>query len=254
MVQLADGQVFSRTAIDERKAQHAFGAQGAALYAIAHQLCASLHAHWLAGDRGEWQPPFEGAQLAAVDNFTARDADAALDFVLGVQSSLYALLDAYEISSKGRTQGIVQRVQRIVTRQHQCKHLSKRFGRELQMGTDAGTLKVDFLGQNFACYLHGLTESNLGVDNNTVHALAKMAELQAVRRFVQGRRKTFGLLDEERPHHFELIAVGKPQQGPQRHAMARITMLADKREVRVRALPDADAAAEHLVQMERKAA
>jgi hypothetical protein len=254
VVQLADGQVFHRTAIDERKAKHAFGEQGAALHAVAEQLCASLCAHWLAGDRSDWQPPFEGAQLAQVEDFTARDAEAGMDFALSTQSSLYGLLAQYDIASQTRTRGITSQVQRIVVKQHAQRHLDKCFGRELKMGADAGKLKVDFLGQNFACYMHALTESDLGVENNTVRALAKMVELQAVRRFVQGRPKSFGLLEEERPRFFELVAVGKPQQGPQRHAMARITMLADKREVRVRSLPDAAAAAEHLVQMERKAA
>jgi len=254
VVRLHDGQVHWRAAIDERKAEHAFGAQGVALYAIAQQLCQALAAHWALGTREEWRPPFEDATLAQVDEFTARDVESALDFALRSQSSLYTLLSEYEIPVQARPAGIVRRVQQLVRRQQTHRHLEKRFGRELDIGRNAGVLRVDFLGQNYACYFMQLTESERGVEGNTERALAKLYELQALRRFVQGRPKSFGLLDEERPSAFELIAVGDKNHAAQRQALARITLLADKGEVRTRPMHDVQAAAEHVINMERKAA
>ena len=234
--------------------EHAFGAQGAALHAIAQHLCQSLEAHWASGDQAEWRPPFEGAVLAQVDEFTARDTESALEFALRSQSSLYTLLAEYEIPAQARTHGIVRQVQQQVKRQHSHRHLEKRFSRELDMGRTAGLLRVDFLGQNYACYLMGLTQTMRGVEGNTDRALAKLCELQALRRFAQGRRKAIGLLDEERPTAFELLTVGDKTQAAQRQALARITLLADQGEVRTRTMPDVYAAAEHLISMERRAA
>lgn len=253
VLQLRDGDVQWRCAVDEHKAQHAFGPQGLALAAIAQNLCRSLAEHWAAGS-GEWRPPFEGAALADVSEFTARDAESAMDLSLRTQSSLYELLSAYEIPVQARTVGIVRQVQQVIRRQRHHQHLEKRFGRELDMGAAAGALRVDFLGQHYACYFLSLTSSTRGVELNTERALAKLYELQALRRFVQERRQSLGLFDDERPRQFELLAVGDEAQPPQRQAMARITVLADRGEVRTRALPHAGAAAEHVIEMERLAA
>lgn len=254
VLQLTDGSVAWRCAIDERKAGQAFGARGQALHAIAQQLCLSLAEHWKAGERKAWRPPFEGAELAQAEDFSARDADSAFDFTLGAQSSLYGLLEGYELDTATRPQGIVRQVQQAV-KQQRAQHLQRRFGRELNMGSAAGTLRVDFLGQHYACYFLALTHSARGVEGNTERALAKLYELQALQRFVQARRPALGLLDEERPASFELLTVGDPHKhAVQRQALARIELLADHSQVRLRPLRDVPAAAEHVVQMERQAA
>lgn len=253
MVQLRSGTVHWQCALDERKAEHAFGQRGAALAAIAHRLCQSLAQCWERGE-GKWSPPFEGAALTLDEAFSARDHESALDWALRTQSSLYELMQAYEVSAQARPRGIVQQVRQAIRSAAQHKHLERRFSRDLDMGQAAGTLRVDFLGQHYACYFLNLTHSARGVELNTERALAKLCELQALRRFVQERQQSLGLLDDERPHQFELLAVGDKAQAPQRQAMARITVLADRGEVRTRALPHVDAAAEHVVAMERKAA
>jgi hypothetical protein len=254
VVQVGGGTVFWRSALDRRKAAHAFGADGEALVAITERLCESLADHWTHDKGGEWRPPFDGAMLAQVEEFTARDATSALDHALRMDSSLYVLLSAYEMKSQARPSDIVRRVKSVITRREQSAHLGKRFGRALDMGHEAGTLKVDFLGQNFACYFLALTQSQLGVESNTERALAKLYELAALRRFVQKRRKSLGLFDDERPHRFELVAVGLRDKAPQRQAYARIETLADDKEVLVRSIEDAPTAAAHVIQMERAAA
>lgn len=254
VIQTVGGITTYRTAIDAHKAEHAFGHAGLALAAVAATLCKSLADHWLAHVDKPWQPPFEGAQIARLAEFTASDEDAAMDFALQQHSSLNTLLSAYEIATQARTSSIVQRVRSVVRREPRTKHLARRFERPIDLGADAGPLRVDFLGQHFACYFISLTHSDRGVDASTERAFGKLFELQAVRRFVQQRPQSIGLLDDERPDRFELLAVGDRSGLAERRALSRIETIADQREVIVRPLPDVGAAASHVAGMELRAA
>lgn len=101
VVRLSNGEIQLRCSVDTHKAEHAFGASGAALAAVAFNLCESLAHHWQnTGSPEGWKPPFEGAKMARVTEFTARNADSALELAMGQQSSLHALLAAYEIPTK----------------------------------------------------------------------------------------------------------------------------------------------------------
>lgn len=222
---------------------------------MAERLCESLATHWLQQQPAQtWAPPFEGVTLSEVADFTARDVDAAFDFALRQSSSLHVLLSAYELPQQTRTTGIVERVRQVVRRGTGSKHLAPRFGRELNIGADTQPLKVDFLGQHFACYFLQVTSSERGIPGNAERAYGKLFELQALRRFVSHKRKSLGLLDDERPDKFELVLVGDAKQAVQRRALAQIEALADRGEVRARPLPDVGAAAEHVLHMERQAA
>lgn len=252
---LDNGEVSWRNALDMRKAESAFGAAGLALHSVAERLCESLAHHWLQQQPEEaWAPPFEGAAISESATFTARDVDAAFEFALRQSSSLHVLLGAYEIPQQTRTTGIVERVRQAVRRSSHSKYLAPRFGRELNIGADTQPLKVDFLGQHFACYFLQVTASERGIPGNAERAYGKLFELQALRRFVSHKRKSLGLLDDERPGKFELVLVGDGQHPVQRRALAQIEALADKGEVRARPLLDANAAAEHVLQMERQVA
>lgn len=254
VIQTANGATAYRSAIDTNKAEHAFGAAGSSLAAVAHALCKSLAEHWQAHGNTPWKAPFEGAGIARVVEFTASTEAAAMEFALDQHSSLAALLRAYELSSQSRPPAIVKRVRSAVRQAPRSHHLARRFERSIDLGADAGPLVVDFLGQHFACYFISLTTSVRGVEPSAERAFGKLFELQAVRRFVHGDRKTLGLLEDERPEHFELLAVGDKAGSAERRALSRIEAIADQREVRLRQLPDVASAAAHVVAMELQAA
>lgn len=122
------------------------------------------------------------------------------------------------------------------------------------MGKAAETLRVDFLGQNFACYFLQLAQSARGLDASTERAFGRLYELQAWRKFVRKPKKSLGLPDDKRPTQFELVMVGQSRDPVQRRAINIITALADHDDIRARPLPSAQAAAEHVMHMERQAA
>ncbi|MGV8823989.1 hypothetical protein [Methylibium petroleiphilum] len=255
MLRSDDGQVSWRNALDVQKSEHAFGAAGLAMHAVAERLCASLADHWLRGSSDEtWEPPFEGARLSEQASFTARDEEAAFAFALGQSSSLHTLLSHYEIPNGTKLTGVVERVRQAVKRSPQAKHLVPRFGRALNIGAETEPLKVDFLGQHFACYFVQVTHAVRGIPANAERAYSKLYELQALRRFVTRRRKAVGLLPDERPELFELVLVADQENPVQRRAVKQIQALADRDLVRARPLPDVGSAAQHVLEMERRAA
>lgn len=249
------GEVFSKCALDKRKVEHAFGLAGTALYEIANALCQSLAKHWAdAGEPSDWIPPFEGARIARAGEFTARSASDAVNQGLNVHSTLATLLSHYEIAEQARNTSIVERVKTAVKRDNNAKHLSARFNRVLPLGHDAAPLRVDFLGQNFACYFLQIVKSARHSEVNSERALGKLYELQVLRRFITKPKKSLGLLDDEKPKHFELVMVGSRTDLVQRRIMYSVEAMADKSEVRARVVDSALAAAEHVANSERLAA
>lgn len=255
VTRLDSGEVAMASALDARKAAHAFGAAGAALASVAQALCESLAAHWRAhDDASAWVPPFEGARLAELSRFSARSVEDANSAMLARVSAMHTLLQGYEIAQAERRGSIVQRVRSVVRRDPNAQHLADRFNRHLPLRDDALPLRVDFLGQRFACYFLQLTSHTRAQELNTERAFGRLYELEALRGFVQRPKKSLGLLDDERPSQFELVMVGSASDSVQRRAIRQIEALADKREVRVRALPTVAHAAEHVATEERQAA
>lgn len=249
------GEVDFSCAIDARKAEHAFGEAGAALQSIALALCNSLVQHWQAGKPAEtWVPPFDQARLALLDPFSARNvADAHLS-ILGRTSSMHTLLGGYEIKQTIQPKGIVERVKSVVSRDPNNKYLARRFGRELTLGSESQSLKVDFLGTHFACYFLQLTDKTRGLEVTTERALARLYSLQALRKFIQKPRKSLGLLDDERPEAFELMMIGDRSNAVQRRAIYQVEAMADKGQIRALAIPNVRDAAEHVASKERRVA
>jgi hypothetical protein len=169
-------------------------------------------------------------------------------------STLHTLFQHYDLQQQERATSIVQRVRSAIRKDVNAKHLQARFEREIHVGDKAGKLKVDFLGQHFACYFLQITQSERGVEATAERAYSRLYELQALRRFVARPAKSMGLLDDERPSRFELVMVGSQADAIQRRAIGLVTALADRDEVRARPLPTAEAAAEHVVAMEMQAA
>lgn len=254
VIQTRDGATAFRAALDVHKAEHAFGHAGASLAAVAARLCSSLADHWAAQPESPWVPPFEGATIARQSEFTASDEASAMDFALQQHSNLHVLLAGQEAAPQTRPHSIVRRVRTAVRREPRTQHLAPRFEREIDLGAAAGKLRVDFLGQHYACFFINLTHTERGVDASTERAFSKLFELQAVQRFVQSRPRAIGLLDDERPDRYELLAVGDLSGHAERRALSRIEAVADDREVRVRQLHDVGAAVGHLSGMEMRAA
>lgn len=221
---------------------------------VAHTLCSSLAVHWRSGTTSEWVPPFEGARLARVSEFTAQTPESAMDHALGQHSALYTLLANYEIAQQAKLNSIVARVRQEVKRSQRTQHLVPRFNRSLDVSKTAPPLKVDFLGQHYACYFVQVTESERGIEASTERAYGKLFELQALRRFVKVKPKFIGLLEDERPEAFELLLVGDQSHPVRRRALAQIEALADRGQVIARPINDVVAAAEHVVRQERRAA
>ena len=242
-------------ALDQRKMEHAFGATGAGLYDIAEKLCQSLADHWLRtkSPRG-WTPPFTRARMGAIDRFTAQDAQEGAMRFLDRTSTLHTLLAEYTAEQQTRETGIVARVQRAVRNDANAKHLAPRFNRHLTVAGEGQPLRVDFLGQNYACYFLQITRSARGLEATTDRALGKLYALEALHRFVLKPPQTLGLLEDERPKAYELLMVGNRNDAIQRKAIYQVEALADQNEVRARIEPSAAAAAERVSDQERMAA
>lgn len=255
ITRLTTGEVSFECAVDPRKAEQAFGKAGAGLWHVANALCESVAEHWdRHGDVRGWVSPFEGARLGPVQIFSAKTQQAGALQLLRRVSTLHTLFDEYDFQQTERSNSIANRVRSVVRRDANAKHLQARFHREIQLGGKAGKLKVDFLGQHFACYFLQITQSAHGVEATAERAFSRLYELQALKRFVARPNKSLGLLDEERPSQFELVMVGSQSDPVQFRAISMVTALADRDDVRARPLPTVEAAAEHVSTMERKAA
>lgn len=255
VVQTEDGTVDYLCAIDQRKMVHAFGPAGAALFDVANKLCASLAAHLAKGlNPRKWKPLFSNARLASLDEFSARTTQEAMARYLDRISTLHTLMDSYALDHVQRSAGIVDRVRSAVRRDTNAKHLVPRFNKQLSVAGEAQPLKVDFLGQRYACYFLEITRSARGLDATTDRAFGKLYELEAVRRLIKKPKKSLGLLDDERPTVFELLMVGDRQDAVQRRAIYQIEALADRNEVIARVEPSATNAAERVSDQERMAA
>lgn len=252
---LSTGEVSYECAVDPRKAEQAFGAAGVGLWHAARALCESVAEHWRThGSTRGWVSPFEGGKLGSPQAFSARTQEGGNLQLLRRVSTLRTLFQEYELQQQARSSSIVQRVRSAIRRDVNAKHLQARFEREIRVGEKAGTLKVDFLGQHFACYFLQITHSDRGVEATAERAYSRLYELQALRRFVAKPAKSMGLLEDERPSRFELVMVGTEADPIQRRAISLVAALADRDEVRARPLPTAEAAAEHVAAMERLAA
>lgn len=255
VVRTDSGDVAWRTAIDPAPAQFAFGAPGAMLADIAQHLCQSLAAHWAATpSAGEWKPPFHAASLADVHRFSARNVDEALTLLLGRASSLHTLLAQVKLAPQRNSRTLVEQVRRAMAQDPNARHLAPRFNRELMVGGGAQPLRVDFLGQHYACNLLQITRNARLLDVSIERAYGKLYELQALRQWVKKPPRQLGLLDEERPRRFELIMVADRGDQVHRRALAQIEALADQNEVRAEVRPHASAAAVRVAEQERLAA
>jgi hypothetical protein len=115
-------------------------------------------------------------------------------------------------------------------------------------------MRVDFLGQNFACYFLQVVRSARHSEVNAERAMGKLFELQALKKFVARPKKSLGLFEEERPKHFELIMIGSRTDSVQRRIVYQVEAMADKSQVQARVLESTTAAAEHVAGKERLAA
>lgn len=250
-----DGEVVVGCALDKRKLSHAFGEPGVALFEIANLLCESLALHWRAtGNADGWVPPFEGAKIARLAGFSAKNAASALSQSNDQHGTLHTLLNGYEIAETARNSSIVERVRVAVKRDANAKHLAGRFNRELPLGTEATKMRVDFLGRNIACYFVQIVFSARHGEGNTDRALGKIYELELLRKFVAKPKKSLGLLPEERPQKFELVMVGDRSNSIQRRIIYQIEAMADRSHVKALLLPDPTSAANHVSDHERQAA
>lgn len=249
------GEVAFECALDARKMAHAFGPPGEALHDVAYKLCQSLAGFWTHAEAPEqWKPPFSGARVANLSRFSAKDVAEATERMFNRTSTLHTLLSAYDIVQKPNTRSIVEKVRSAVQRDVNSRHLARRFNRELILNGEAQPFKVDFLGQNYACYFLQLTQSSRGLEANIERAYGKLYELQALRRLVKKPKKSLGLLDEERPNVFELLMVGDRNNAVQRRAIYQMEALADKSEIIAKVEASVGKAAERVYEQERRAA
>lgn len=255
VVRVDDGEVVAGCSLDKRKLSHAFGEPGIALFEIANVLCESLALHWRAtGSTDGWVPPFEGAKIARLTAFSAKNVLSAISQVNDQHSTLHTLLNGYEIAETARNSSIVERVRVAVKRDSNAKHLATRFNRELPLGPEATKMRVDFLGQNVACYFVQIVLSARHGEGNTDRALGKIYELELLRKFVAKPKKSLGLLPEERPQKFELVMVGDRSNSIQRRIVYQIEAMADRSHVEALLLPDPTSAANHVSDRERQVA
>ena len=253
VVKTEDGVVDFLCTVDAHKMEHAFGSAGVALSDVALKLCKSLAGHWTQNRKPDgWKPPFNNAKISSLDEFSGRTTGEAMALYLNRTSTLHTLLDQYEIAKQNSTRSIVERVRQAVKKDVNAKHLAPRFNKFLTVAGDAQPLKVDFLGQRFACYFLQLTRSDRGIEVNTERAFGKLYELQALSDMVKAPPATLGLLDDERPSVFELLMVGSRDDAVQRRAIYQIEALADKREIIARVESSANSAAQRVAHQERQ--
>lgn len=255
VTKLVDGEISFTCSIDEHKALHAFGSEGAMLYSIANLLCESLADHWSTTNEVEsWTPPFVGATISNLNEFTSNTAAKAQELMLQRVSSLNTLLSHYSIIKTQKPTSIVQRIKSAVRQDKNAVHLLKRFNRELTVAGEALPFKVDFLGIRYACYFLQLSHASKGLGLNTGRAYEKLFELQALAKLVKTPRESLGLLDDERPNTFELILVGDRKDPVQKQAINQIEALADKDNIGAHIESNVENAAQRLVSKERLAA
>ena len=255
VLRLDDGSIHLSPSLDARKASHAFGSAGTDFFAVTNLLCLSLADHWkISDDARTWAPPFHGASIAQLSPFSATSVGNAFQRMLDRTSSLHTLIQGYEIKTSSHELGIMSKVQSAMRKNRSTEHLSRRFNRQVSVGELARPLRVDFLGQNFACYFLQISQSERALDRSTERAFGKLYELQALRRFVKAPKMEIGLLEDEKPNVFELLMVGNTSHPIQRQAIYQVEALADKNEVRARILSSAKAAAEHVAEKEKLAA
>lgn len=255
VVRTDDGNVDFLCTADAKKMAHAFGPAGQAFADVAEKLCKSLAHHWAAGRKAEnWKPPFDNARISSLDEFSAGSTEEGMSRYLDRTSSLHTLMANYEIVKQTSTRSIVERVRQAIKKDVNAQYLAPRFNKFLTISGDAQPLKVDFLGQRFACYFLQLTRSQKGIEVNTERAFGKLYELQAVNELVKAPPSTLGLLDDERPTAFELLMVGSRTDPVQRRAIYQIEALADKKEVIARVEASVHAAAERVAHQEKQAA
>jgi hypothetical protein len=250
-----EGEIAYTVAVSQRNMQHAFGDVGQALHDVALRLCKSLAEHWASGkDPRQWVPPFNNARLAAYERFSAYNLESAGRVILARMSTLYTLDQAYLHEASTRAGGIVEKVRAAVKRDPNAKHLANRFHRNLTINGEAQPLRVDFLGQNYACYILQVTHSARGLDMTTDRAYGKLFELGALRRMLSQPQQHLGLLEDERPQRYELLMVGDRNNAVQRKAIFQVEALAEKNEVQARIEPNAISAAERVYHQEKQAA
>jgi hypothetical protein len=241
-------------AFDKEKLEHAFGVAGTSLYDIANRLCESLKDHWIRTQRpDDWKPPFANAGLSSLEPFSARDAQEGATRMLDRTSTFHTLLESYTRARLTRETGIIDRVRRAIRRDVNAKHLAPRFNRQLNINGDAQPLKVDFFGQNYACYFLQVTHSIRGIEATADRAFSKLYALQALRRFVKNPPQVLGLLEDERPQRFELLMVGDRSDFVQRRAIYQIEALADQSDTQARIEISIAAVAERVSDQERLA-
>ena len=148
VLQLTDGSVHVRSALDAEKAEHAFVGAGVALATLAQAMCRSLAEHWAGMDARPWVPPFETAELVREDAFTAQSVNAAASFLLQERSALHQLMASYALPAQQRASNIVRRVRQPVKSNPRTEHLVPRFNRPLNVVDNGQPLRIDFLGQN----------------------------------------------------------------------------------------------------------
>lgn len=249
------GEVAWRSAIDHDRAKHAFGEPGAMLAEVAQHLCESLARHWAAAAQpSDWKPPFHRAALAEAHRFSARTVDEALALLLRRASSLQTLMTQVSLPARRGHATLVRQVQRAMALDPNARHLAPRFSRDLPLGHGAQPLRVDFLGQRYACNLLQVTRNARTIDVSIERAYGKLYELQALREWVKEPPRQLGLLAEERPERFELILVADQRDTVHQRALAQIEAVADQKHVRAQVRPTAAAAAERVAQQERLAA
>ncbi|WKL15652.1 hypothetical protein QYQ99_25535 [Comamonas testosteroni] len=254
VVRTEDGYVQAICAIDERKAEHAFGVAGQALHTVAQHLCNSLLEHWKHQPAETWTPPFSNARIENLSRFSAASADEALELMLRRCSTVHTLLNAYVITQQQRNHGIVSRVKSAIQRDTNAKHLAKRFNKKLTLGGETHPLQVDFLGQNYACYFLQVTSNVRGLEGNTERAYGKLFELSALKRILKKPSKKIGLLEDEKPEIFELLMVGDRNDPIQKRAINQVLALADGQKIVARTEPNPMAAAERVSSKERRVA
>jgi hypothetical protein len=217
------GDIAFTLAVSQRNMQHAFGPAGSALYDVAHKLCTSLAEYWASGkDPRQWVAPFHNARLAELERFSAHDLASAGQMFLARISTLYTLDQAYQHEAVSRGSPIVMQVRAAVKRDANAKHLANRFNKHLTINGEAQPLRVDFLGQHYACYFLQVTQSAKSIENTTDRAYGKLFELGALRRLLNQPQQHIGLLPDERPTQFELLMVGDRNNAVQRKAIYQV--------------------------------
>ena len=90
---------------------------------------------------------------------------------------MHQLMASYALPAQQRASNIVRRVRQPVKSNPRTEHLVPRFNRPLNVVDNGQPLRIDFLGQNLACYFMHLTESQRGIAGSAERAFGKLYEL-----------------------------------------------------------------------------